>query len=893
MEKSFYGLSLIATVILAYDVVPHDSAYYTQKVRNTELIYTQQNMSFAQHAATVERQLQPLYEASFGYRMDETLFVGLISQNNQIANGFSTPFPNNRQINYIGGALNLDYFCATSWLDTLLYHETAHNYQGNVKDNIVSSSLHTVFGNGGLFVPLFTIPNIVESSFLLEGNAVLNESWHGNGGRLYSGRFKIATLMQAKADLLKPELVYNSNYNFLYGSHFYTLGGFYQKYLGENYGLKATNAYWKEHSQDWFWPFFTNNSMQRAVGIDFETSLETWADETKKEAQKVVVTKGEVLVKSQFFSPLNGDASQIYFMINESGRETPKLVRLDKKSDKIMMEKASYLSGRVVRTGIDTYRTQGSRHTSPWRIHIGLFDEDALVLEETESKVVQGYLSDGAMVYFDVPSSYDQPQLYVGDTFYGQVNSSVVIDTNDNLYYFKQEGKTRTLFKNTTPLFSYEGYYGVVSDIDSHGKVLFVANTQHGSGLFCVEGQKVMKMSQADTIIDARLISDTTALVVSMGSNAFLYEKIALEASEGEPYEVTLFVEDTPYYHTKVDKKVKQEVPTLDLEDNYYSLLDMHYSGTNIALGNSEDAGLVYNVAINFADPLTQNSFSAFVQRNLDQLTLAGASYSNNQYFLQYSLSAYSVVANDTDLETRDYGVSATAVLPLIKMGYYSSDINLGYYQDYTTLSREPYSLSVNLARFEQFGVSAKPNFLADVSLYGTYDRGDKTYGGRLMFEHDLPFESYISVGGQYSSSDAFDTISGANLEDRGVKLSAFRASVDNDPALVYMPSLRESIYLESIGKIGGELSIVSNASFYFFTFPISLRREIWSVGYHYYDLKVNRYEEAANEASASLVLDSFWFNKLPIPLDFSYYYNDNIDVADAHTFRFSLGLSF
>jgi len=48
----------------------------------------------------------------------------------------------------------------------------------------------------------------------------------------------------------------------------------------------------------------------------------------------------------------------------------------------------------------------------------------------------------------------------------------------------------------------------------------------------------------------------------------------------------------------------------LDLDDSYYSVLDMHYSGTELALGSSADAGTIYNVNINFADPLDQNKFS-------------------------------------------------------------------------------------------------------------------------------------------------------------------------------------------------------------------------------------------------------------------------------------------
>jgi len=48
---------------------------------------------------------------------------------------------------------------------------------------------HRVLGNTPFthigILPIFPIPNIMINPFLLEGNAVLNESRFGNGGRLY------------------------------------------------------------------------------------------------------------------------------------------------------------------------------------------------------------------------------------------------------------------------------------------------------------------------------------------------------------------------------------------------------------------------------------------------------------------------------------------------------------------------------------------------------------------------------------------------------------------------------------------------------------------------------------------------------------------------------------
>jgi hypothetical protein len=88
-------------------------------------------------------------------------------------------------------------------------------------------------------------------------------------------------------------------------------------------------------------------------------------------------------------------------MINESGRAFPQMVVYDKQRSEVKKTIKSWIPGKVIKTdGI--YTTQASSKTSPWRIYMGLYDKNALILEETEGRVVEGYLSDGRMVYFDI-----------------------------------------------------------------------------------------------------------------------------------------------------------------------------------------------------------------------------------------------------------------------------------------------------------------------------------------------------------------------------------------------------------------------------------------------------------------------------------------------------------
>ncbi len=891
-------LLAVTTVQAEQTVVSHDEDYYTADVRNTQLIYTQKNLPFAREAAKVEMLLQPAYEKAFGYVMDEPLYVGLISDRNQIANGFSTQYPNNRQINFIGGALMPDYFSAASWLNTLLYHETCHNYQTNAKDNVISQTLHTVLQNGSFILPWFTVPNIVESSFMLEGSAVLNESWHGNGGRLYSGRFKAATLMQAKAGYLTPERVYNDNYYFLYGSHFYTLGGFYNYYLAENYGLEKTNSYWKNHSHYWFWPFFTNNAMTDSVGADFETTFDGWRKKMEAEAQQVTETNGERIAGTQFIEPLNADAEKIYVVVNESGREEPELIIYDKATGNVVRDREPWFAGKAVQTPDGRYTTQSSAHVNPWRIYIGLYDDHGFLVDGTRGKVVEGYLSDGREVAFDVASSFERPQLYIGGKFYARTDSSVFVRGND-VYYCRQNGKTRTWYRNKTPLFTTRGYYGHIIGADDSGRTYFIANTPHGSGLFCYANGTFERMHPADTVIDARLIDENSAVVTAMGADEASIEKITFAPTEQAPYEVTLFVEKEPYYRAADPTAHEPEnVPKVDLNNSYHSFLDMHYSATNIMLGSDEKAGFIFNVSVNFADPLTQNSLNFFVSRNLDEYTLGGGGYSNDQYFLHYSVFGYGVLdrpednASDPDDDSRDFGVTVMTSIPFVQTGYWYAAVNGSYYQDYDADSREPLSGELLVDYTQRFGVSLYPNFKLAASAYGASDRGDFAYGGTGTWKQGLPYEFYIGLGGQYSHSDADSPV-----DDHGIKMTKFQlaALADGDPTTVVMPSMRDSsAYVKSVFKGSAEFKKVFNAAKYFFTFPVSLRREAFYVNYNRYEIEDFALETTGvNEAVAGLLFDTYWMNRLPIPVSVEYLYNDTDGIADEHTFRFGFGLTF
>lgn len=889
MFRILFGLIIAISCLSGGSVVvPGDEAYYKSVHNEIEIIYPLSNRSAAEKAADLETKIHQLYAPSFGFELDSRLYVGLLSKRNQIANGFSTQFPFNMQMNYIGGTSHVDYFGSRSWLETLLYHEGAHNYHLNAKKSAVSRALHSVVGNVGVLIlpimlPVFTHPNIMESSFLLEGNSVLNESWHDNGGRLYSGRLKALTMMQAKAGYITPRRQFNATLDFPYSERFYIVGGFFQLYLAERFGLEKTNRYFWNYSASWLWPFRTNTIFRNTFGIGFEEALRDFNAHLQAELDSFRASEAVSVASSQFFTPLNANGNEIFFLTSDALR-APELLRFDKQTKSLQKERGSWGSGKVLLKDGE-YLTQHSFPTGVSMIEQGLFDSDGFLHDESGSKLVQGWLKDGRAVYFDVASSFDEPQLYVGDTFYAQVNSSVHIDADDNLYYFVQKGKVRTLYKNKTALFSLNDYYATLCDVGSDGAVYFIANSSVGSSLYRFDGE-TRRVVQADNIVDARLINGDEVMLATVEADRYSYRIAKMQGRAELPYERRLFFEDKPYFGSV---HVRSEAPVKVVEEKPYTApLDMHYSALYPYVGYDSEAGVVFDLQAVFSDPLLQNSFGVFAQRTYEERTVAGLFYENDATLLEFGLQGYGVLEHNETSPERYFGGGAYVNLPLMRKGYLSGDATLRYALEDLNATRQPLSLSFVVEQTKYFGKSMYANSINRLELYGVRDRNTTLYGGRYDFRHDLPWEFYVGAGAQYTHSDV--TTGG---EERGVRVSSYEESRDfGDPSTIVMPSLRETRYCKSAAM--GELSLkkVINLKKYFFTFPFSLRRESLYTTYRYYELEAfSRLKESYNEVTAGLTLDILGFNKFPVPISFEYIYNDNL--PENERIRVLLGVSF
>lgn len=292
---------------------------------------------------------------------------------------------------------------------------------------------------------------------------------------------------------------------------------------------------------------------------------------------------------------------------------------------------------------------------------------------------------------------------------------------------------------------------------------------------------------------------------------------------------------------------------------------------------------------VKFGDALAQNAVNFFVNRDESNITIAGVGYSNSQYLLQYSISAYGVVDKADRADTRDSGMIVGATLPFYQAGYYYGALSASYFQDYDTKEREPLSGMLSFGVYEQFGVSMYANYLNRVNLYAVREREDIVAGGEYAFKHDIGAEFYVGLAAKYSITD-----SETGIGERGVKLSNISIGLDMDPSTIDMPSLTNTYYVKEASYGEVSLSKVINLSAYFFTFPFSLQREALYVKYRYYDVEdyaQNSYN--ANEETLGLTLSMVFLNSLTLPITIEYIYNDAEFIEESSSFRFILGSNF
>jgi len=896
MHKILLFLTLSLCLFSGSVIVPDN--YQINSSKNIDYIYSEEYQNIIPQIKIYQEQIMHQYEKEFGFKLDEKMHVGMASNNNQVANAMVTPLPLNLQFLYGAGAGMVDYFCFNSWLKTILIHETAHNYQLNPKENWISKASHAVLGNTGFSMlgPLlmFPIPNLLENSFIIEGNAMMNESRFGNGGRLYSGYALAEVVTMAYAGAIRPEMMYNSTLEFPYGEKYYLVGGFFQTFLVQKYGIKKVNEYFKTYSGQ-ILPIFTSLVFKKQFGKPFKTLLAEFVEDIKQKHQRFKATNGSIVATSQFHLALNGDKSEIYTLIGDNLSE-PKLLKLLKPSKNIETKGGSWRKGEMFKIDGEYY-TQTSAKTSPTKIVMGLYDKGVFLKENTGSKVIQGFLPNGDSVYFDIANSLERPHIFVGKKFYDTSNSSVHVDKSGNLYYFKQNGQERMLYRNKKPLFSYIGHYGFVTDVDKKGNIYFIARSEHGSTAYLYNGSGTKRVTIGDDVIDLKLINNQEALVATMTAKGFTYQIINLISQTQSVTPTRYEIEEGDSAITKNNKLFKESTlsPKKEYQSKeyqstkYYSLAQLEYSSLSQSLGYSTQDGLSLTFSANFVDPLLQNTLTGVVAYE-ENRTIVGMGYSNTASTLEFGATAFGVNHEDgyflNNDEEDDYGYSAYLRLPFLASGYWRGSATLEHTKAFDSIYRKPTTFSMDFSNHKQYGISRYPNHYNYLSVFGVKDRDNQTYGASYRWMHDIAWQTYIGLNASYIQSDLTDT-----ALEKGIRVSDDLANIQNEKAQVMMPTLNEIFYVKKATIAEVSLRKTFDTPLYFFSSPISLQRESLYLKHKIYDFELLNENKKFSESTVGLTSDIVFLNQFVLPISVEAIYNE--DAIDDTTIRVLLSEEF
>ena len=886
-KKILFAIIASLSWLQASSVVPSDD-YLVEGNESIAYIYSDEYRPMMSGLKSYDAKVLAALSKEYGYRFDEKLYVMLASQNNQISNAFSTQIPFNAQLHYGAGAGGGGLSATVGWMKMLLIHESAHNFQLNAKENTLSKVSHNIFGANFLtilgFVPLLPLPNYFLGRFLLEGNAVLNESRFGLGGRLYSSAIIAENVLLARGGKLTSERVYNNILEYPYSSQFYHVGGLFQAYLAERYGAKRVNSFYKEHSKSYL-PFMINESFKRYFGEDLETLIDTFRTVLLEKYKGFQTSTGEEMFHGESLQKMQRNGNNIDLLLSNL-RKAPVHKQIDSEGQVIVDTQTTYPQGRMFL--IDgKYYTQSTQSLSSKRIIKGLYDENAKLLQGTDSKIIQGVMPDRRLVYVDVKHSYERWHLYVGKEFYSVVDSEALVMPSGDIYYFKQEGKRRVAYKNHHKLFSYEGYYGTVCDVDAKGRLYFVASSKEGTALYRYDKEGIVRVGKGDDVIDMKLLHHEHILVAVIRDDGIAYLKQRINTFPST-------IATVKYGFTKLGEEkesmasfsqIGRKSKNTQKANSYHPLSELHYSTFSPFIGYNSVDGMILGGEFTFVDPLGYNSLNIPFHIENDYKML-GFRYENQAEVLRYRMELFGIMDANKTLGYRDFGVSLEASYPFLKEGYETGSISLCYDQPYDTLTQKPLSLNVHWDETKQYGYSMYPNDAHSVDMFISDDRGTDIFGLEYTWWHDFGDENYISLNANYLKSSDYH-----QKQERGITITKRKNDYAYNLASLEMYGLKDDIFVDEALKAEIGLYKVFNVSKYFFSFPLSLQRESLYAKARYYTLGQDGKNEDYVEFVVGTQIDALLDHELSLPLNIEWIHNENAYEKDS--VKFTFGFSF
>ena len=846
----FVANTISTSLALASLVVPDDQNYESLRFSRTKLVIAEDYKSHASLIIPYTDYFLNLYEKSFGWKLDETTAFVIASPRNQIPNGITFNTPNLEMVFYPTGAEIMDQFAVKSWLHVLLTHESAHLYQLNAKER-TSSRLTRVFGNAVMPffpIPIFLQPNVFLPTFVLEGNAVLNESRFGLGGRLFSGEVRAqvyALLREKKTDMRR---LMNDHLYFPFGSEKYLVGGYFMAYLAERFGVERVNSFFKTNAIHWINPFLLNKSFKSTFGIGYQALWDGFVAAKQAEFTQQVSSPQTPLFGFFFFGNMNHDKDSVYFVAQTNGRQRPVLVRINKQTLSAQFEERQLSLGKLFYLN-DIPTTVSSELNSVRRIQYSLYGEGRKLYREFNSKIVQDRRG-GHTLSFNAENSLIENHLEYDGRFLDTAHSSAILDDQGHAYYFRQDKLDRVLIRDRKEIARFKGFYGKPLEVLADGEVVFIGATPTGSSLFGAKDGHIRRLSTSDTIVDARSLNGQKFFVIEVSGSQYEAKIIDRIESPQNPTYYQYSFNKSHEFETLQGPSDRVSVPTpsnaVERSTSYFEPWHLRYSSTLFSsfIGPS---GFFALINMEFNDPLQYNNVTGTYMMGWKHRQSAQLAYTNTRHIVNYSLGALYdedllISGTQNKYEVLDRHFNHTAYLDLLAplfvwrrwtggllfetsyehiagtQGdtiFYPGQRNLGFFTDLKFNFLEKYEVS--FAPYRTFGLTLAHKLVGNADHWKA---ASNVYAGQIQASQDLGLENIVSANGGV----AFSTEHNIQIDDTfALHPTPFTFSTLIPGLANVVPGFATRALAAQQATLAYQK--VFNRGFYFKKFPLSLRR--------------------------------------------------------------------
>ncbi len=785
--KSISSLVLIFFLhfpVFANDTVSGDKDYYKHDNGQYSYIYPKEYRELIQPLVNLQEIIEQEYQASFAWQLDEKMSLVLASDQNQIANGFATNFPSLRTVFYGGGAGFLDYFASSSWLNTLYVHEVAHLYQLNPKQELGKFS-YKIFGNNPFLIlpfipiPVVPMPNIALPSWMLEGNAVVNESRLGMGGRLYSGEFRSSFYSLLKKGKTNLKSVTNNNLDYPFQEENYLVGSHIFLYIAKKYGVDKANQFFYAHSTHYINPFLISNTMEKKFGKSYKELVEEALASYKKNAKKQKDLKGKIITKSVRRFELNEVDGKVVFLSSDDDRYFKTLNIYDPKTGQLEKSHGDYVSGKVFKHK-GQWVTAGSHQLAHNKISFGLWFDGAKQVEGSADQLVLD-IKNNKKLYIDMKKNFGNAKLKINGLDVGTAHSRAILDKNNHAVFFKQNADTRYLVRGNETLFKFKGYYAKVVGVGANDSIYFIASTKYGSSLFQYENGQSYRLSNADNIIDALKVKNGF-VALTTGSKGVEFKLFKPgKRQKSIPHQYKYFFEKERSFKiaakNKKENKKRSKKKQKHKESNYNSITNLRYDAMNVLYSYSTSDGNTAAFNIGFSDPIGFNTLNySFLKEESDSEEDHRFTYLNFRHRLNYG---FGLKYEKNEVTTFSGPFDEKIISPFLILGFkiwqkerskLSTKI-ITAYEDHNRYAKNEVELYANLNyKFKATASEALlPLRLLNSKIEFLKEREGNTYTFANHFSYGFKSESFIQGSLVGNVTDSGELELGEGIRDESL----------------------------------------------------------------------------------------------------------------------------